>query len=82
MQKSTSITLDSHFQNFISEIVKSGKYGNPSEVVKVALKLLEDQETKKEAIIKVLKEGEESGFVEDFNSEILLDEIHKKNNVK
>lgn len=39
----TSVALSPHFENFIREQVKSGRYNNVSEVVRAALRLLEDQ---------------------------------------
>lgn len=81
MGKNTSIALGSHFENFISSILDTGKYNNASEVIRAGLRLLEERETKEELLIKALKEGEESGFVKDFDPEILLKEIHKKHGI-
>ena len=39
----TSVALSPHFEAFIQEQVKSGRYNNASEVVRAALRLLEDQ---------------------------------------
>ena len=39
----TSVALSSHFEAFIQEQVKSGRYNNVSEVVRAGLRLLEDQ---------------------------------------
>lgn len=39
----TSVALSPHFEAFIQETVKSGRYNNASEVVRAALRLLEDQ---------------------------------------
>ena len=37
---------------------------------------------RKDILIKALKEGEESGYVEDFDPDILLKELHAKHNQK
>ncbi len=79
MGKNTSISLGNHFENFIKEEVKSGKYGSVSEVIRSALRLLEREEKKEMELIKALEVGEESGFVEDFNPDNLLKEIHSEN---
>ena len=39
-----SITLDSHFEQFIRQQVESGRYNNVTEVVHAGLRLLEEQE--------------------------------------
>ncbi len=41
----TSVALSPHFERFIQEQIKSGRYNNASEVVRAGLRLLEDQQT-------------------------------------
>lgn len=78
MAKNTSILLGDYFDNFINSQVKTGKFSSASEVVRAALRMFEQEETKKEILIKELKKGENSGFVDNFNREIFLDKLHKK----
>lgn len=78
MAKNTSILLGDYFDNFINSQVKTGKFSSASEVVRAALRMFEQEETKKEMLIKELKKGEKSGFVENFNREKFLDDLHKK----
>jgi len=77
MGKNTSISLGSHFEEFIKTEVQSGKYGSVSEVIRSALRLLEREEKKEQELINALVVGEESGFQEDFDSSKHLKEIHK-----
>ncbi len=78
MGKNTSISLGSHFEDFIREEVNSGRYGSVSEVIRSALRLLEREEKKERELIKALEVGENSGFVEDFDPKQNLTELHRK----
>ncbi len=74
MAKNTSITLGSHFDEFIRERVKNGRFGSASEVVRAGLRLLETNETKLETLRTMLAEGEKSGFA-DYSYEKLIKEL-------
>lgn len=78
MGKNTSISIGNHFEEFIQNEVKSGKYGSVSEVIRSALRLLEREERKERELIKALEIGEKSGFVENFNPKGHLKELHRK----
>jgi len=78
MGKNTSISIGNHFENFIKAEVKSGRYNSVSEVIRSALRLLEFEEKKERELIKALEVGEESGFVENFNSKQNLEKLHKQ----
>ncbi len=43
--KNTSFSLDEHYSAFIDDEVASGRYRSASDVVRAALRLLEDRET-------------------------------------
>ncbi len=72
MAKNTSILLGDYFNNFINGLVKTGKFSSASEVVRTALRMFEQEETKKAELIKELVKGEKSGFVQDFNRDAFL----------
>ncbi|RLJ21205.1 type II toxin-antitoxin system ParD family antitoxin [bacterium endosymbiont of Escarpia laminata] len=74
MAKNTSITLGDHFDGFISGQVKSGRFSSASEVVRAALRMLENTETKLETLRKMLDEGEQSGIV-DYDYDAFMTEL-------
>lgn len=78
MGKNTSISIGDYFEKFINNEVKSGRYNSVSEVIRSALRLLEREERKERELIKALQKGEQSGFIEDFDPEQNLAELHRK----
>jgi antitoxin ParD1/3/4 len=60
MAKNTSFVLGEHFEGFIAKEVASGRYGSASEVLRAALRRLEDEEAEIEAVRAALTEGENS----------------------
>jgi antitoxin ParD1/3/4 len=78
MARNTSILLGDYFENFIQHQVQSGKFSSASEVIRAALRLFEESETQKAWLNAALKEGEKSGFVEDFDKENFLKKLHQK----
>jgi len=75
-----SVSLGTHFERFIGERVKVGRFGNASEVVRAGLRLLEDEETKLEALraALALDEGENSPIAKDYSLENLLAKVRNK----
>ncbi|CAN5312492.1 type II toxin-antitoxin system ParD family antitoxin [soil metagenome] len=74
MSKNTSVSLSDHFQTFIEGQIRDGRYGSASEVVRAGLRLLEHQEARMAALRAALIEGEESGFIEDFDFDAFIAE--------
>lgn len=72
MPSNTSISLDDHFAAFLAHEVSTGRYRSASEVVRAALRLLEDQETQMSALRSALEAGEESGRPEAFDFDAFL----------
>lgn len=77
MAKNTSITLGDHFDGFISSQLETGRYGSASEVVRAGLRLLEDAESKRQALRQMLIQGEESGIAE-YNYQDFLAELDEQ----
>lgn len=57
----SSYTLGSHFENFIREQVERGRYASASEVLRDALRLLEQAEDRRNAELRALREQIEVG---------------------
>lgn len=78
MAKNTSILLGDYFEKFINNQVESGRFSSASEVVRAALRMFEQEESKKTELIKELLKGEKSGFVQDFNRDTFLKNLKAK----
>ncbi len=74
MTKNTSISLGAHFQTFIATQIESGRYGSASEVVRAALRMLENSESKLNTLRRLLVEGEQSGLA-DYNFAAFIEEM-------
>ena len=72
----TSLTLSEHWETFIKREIDSGRYSSASEVVRAALRELEDKGKRLEALRQHLAEGAEQAakrdFVEDFDIEDVI----------
>ena len=78
MAKNTSITLGDHFDGFITGQVKTGRFGSASEVIRAALRLLENTETRLDTLRQMLNEGEQSG-VADYDYDTFMNELDGQN---
>lgn len=71
----TSLSLGEHWEVFIKNEVASGRYGSASEVVRDALRTLEERKAKLSALTAHLSEGEAQAargeFVEQSMDEML-----------
>lgn len=74
----TSLTLGDYWENFIKTQVSSGRYGSASELVRDSLRLLEQRETKLQALRQALIDGENSGSA----GKLDMDEIKRKARLK
>jgi antitoxin ParD1/3/4 len=79
MAKNTSITLGDHFDSFISQQLKTGRYHSTSEVVRAGLRMLENNETKLNTLRSLIEEGEKSGFAE-YSYEKLIESLDEESN--
>lgn len=58
---STSVTLGPHWEQFIDLMLKDGRYGSASELIRASLRLMEEQEGQRARLRVALKEGQSSG---------------------
>lgn len=76
MSRTTSFNLDDHYAAFIDDEVSTGRYRSASDVVRSALRLLEDRETQLRALREAIIEGENSGPSMPFDFDTFLTEKH------
>jgi antitoxin ParD1/3/4 len=58
MGKNTSVSLGDHFESFVEERVKTGRYASASDAVRAGLRLLEQEESKLDLLRETLAKGE------------------------
>lgn len=75
MAKTTSISLGDHFNGFVEDQVSAGRYGSASEVVRAGLRLLEEHETRHQAMQRAISDGLQSGVAEEFDMAALQREL-------
>ena len=63
---STSLTLSPHWETFIQTEVASGRFASASEVVRAALRELEDKSNRLETLRAHLREGADQAIRSDF----------------
>ncbi len=78
MAKNTSITIGEPLQAFIQSQIASGRYGNASEVIRAALRLLEEREARIEALRRALEEGVKSGDAGEIDFEEIRREARRR----
>lgn len=79
MAKNTSVTLGDHYEQFVANMVASGRYSTSSEVIRAGLRMVEDYESKVEALRGEIEKGERSGFIEGFSFDEFLAEMKREN---
>ena len=75
----TSLSLGDHWEVFIRNEVSSGRYGTASEVVRDALRSMEERKGKLEALRAHLSEGATQAgngeFIDNFSMDSLIDDL-------
>lgn len=71
----TSFSLGEHWEVFIRNEVASGRYGSASEVVRSALRVLEERDTKLNVLRAHLAEGATQAGRDEFVQDYSLDKL-------
>ena len=78
----TSLSLGEHWEVFIKNEVASGRYGSASEVVRDALRAMEERKSKLEALRMHLAQGAKQAstgeFVDDFSMDALINDLDRE----
>ena len=82
MARTVTVSLGPHYEEFIRQNIAGGRYNNASEVIRAALRRLEEDETRLAAMRAALIEGEESGIVEDFNPQEFMNRLNAKHDAE
>lgn len=80
MVRTTSVTIGTQLDDFISELIATGRYGSTSEVVRSALRLLERQEKQMVALRQAVLAGEQSG-ASDLTLSQIAAQVKQKHNI-
>ena len=74
MSKETYVKLGEHFDEFVTNQIRRGRYQSVNEVLQAALQLLKEREEKITMLRILLVEGEQSG-ISDYHYENLISEL-------
>jgi len=68
----TTLRLERYFLAVIEDQVAKGRFSSPTAVIQAGLRLLEEQESRADALRAALQEGADSGWIEDFDFDEFL----------
>lgn len=78
----TSLSLGEHWEGFIKNEIVGGRYGSASEVVRDALRYMEERKDKLEALRIYLAEGaaqaRNDNFVKDYSIDKIIEALDKQ----
>lgn len=81
MAKNTSVTLGPRYEEFIAQMVASGRYATSSEVIRAGLRMIEDYEQRLEVLRREIQKGEGSGLAEDFDFNEFIEKLKRGNDI-
>lgn len=75
----TSLSLGEHWEAYIKSEISSGRYGSASEVVREALRAMEERKTKLDALRSHLAQGaaqaRAANFIDNFSMDSLINDL-------
>ena len=75
----TSLSLGEHWEVFIKNEISSGRYGSASEVIRDALRTMEERKSKLEALRAHLSQGAQQAkageFIDNFSMDALINDL-------
>ena len=78
--KTTSVALGTYFEDFIKSKISQGRFNNASEVIRAALRLLEENEQQVAQLSAAINKGLESGIAENFEPRSFLNNLKARRN--
>ena len=78
--KTTSVALGTYFEDFIKSKISQGRFNNASEVIRAALRLLEENEQQVAQLSVAVNTGLESGIAENFEPRSFLNDLKAQRN--
>ena len=76
MPRNTSVILGEHFDGFVSEQIRKGRYQSVSEVIRSGLRRLEDDENKRLQLLAQLEASENSPAIAPASADEFLKRMH------
>ena len=72
------LTLGTHYNEFMTTAIKSGRYSSINDVIRKSILLLEIEENRINLLRNRLTAGENSPMLNDFDAQGFLKQIHNK----
>ena len=82
MANSITFRITEEQGGFIDKLVESGDFANQSEVIRAGIRLLQEQNatSKLVQLRRLVKEGEDSPVIDDWNADSFVERMKKKHN--
>lgn len=77
MARTVTVALGQHYEDFIQANIAGGRYNNASEVIRAALRKLEEDEARLAALRSAIDEGDASPDVVGFDRDAFIEELRE-----